>query len=166
MTNYFKKLVAGFDETNNDAVKNAIYNDLIRFEKEADPRVVCYDMDLYVALYKCALTPCQRSYALNHISGIIDDDYYGGDHILFNFEEFIIMKDFLHEDDVKLFDSLCRAVLYYFMDSFEESLRPKRHHIVPLDSESCKRNLKKAVEIVKSTGMEEMESYKLACKLS
>lgn len=165
MTDYFKKLVAGFDKTDNDAVKNAIYNDLVKFAKEADPHVVCYDMDLYVAVYKCALTPTQRKYALNHISGIIDDDYYGEDQILFNFEEFIIMKDFLYEDDVKQFDGLCRSVLDYFMDLFEESLRPKKHHVVPLNSELCKKELKKVVDIIKSAGMEELESYKLACKI-
>lgn len=165
MTDYFKKLVAGFNETNNEAVKNAIYNELVKFAEEADPHVVCYDMDLYVAIYKCALTPMQRKYALNHISGIIDDDYYGEDQILFNFEEFVIMKDFLHDDDVKQFDSLCKTVLNYFMDLFEESLRPKKHHVVPLNSELCKNELKRVVEIIKATRMEELESYKLACKI-
>ena len=122
-------------------------------------------MCLYVAIYKCSLTASQRRYALEHIGGFICDDYCGGDGILFNFEEFIIMKDFLHKDDVKQFDSLCKSVLYHFMDLFEESLRPKKHHILPLDSKLCKKELKKAVEIVKSTGMKELESYKLACIL-
>ena len=166
MTSYLKELVAGYENTDSEIVKRVIYNDMLRFEKEADPHVVCYDMDLYVMLYKYATTSFQRKYALDHISGIIDDDYLGEDGILFNFEDFIPMKDFLHKDDVERFDCLCKAVLDYFLDLVEEALRPKQHHVVPLDSIGVlKGHLRKVAEAVKSTEMKELESYKLACNI-
>lgn len=166
MTQYFKDLIVGYESAPNQATKHAIYSYMVRFKEESDPHAVCYDMGMYVVLYKYATNPVQRKQALDHINAIVDDDYQGEDEIISNFKEFILMKNFLHEDDLEDFDFMCMKMLYFFIDLIEESLRPKKHHVVPLDPMGVlKTNLKEVAEIVKSAGMINLESYKIACKI-
>jgi len=167
MTDVFKGLVESYNSTSNEAVRGIIYDAMMRYTKEYHPGYVCYDMDMYVALYKYATTPAQRKYVLNHICSIIDDDFIGEDELVSNFKEFApVMKDFLHKDDVFEFDALCTIELSFFMNLLEESKNPKRHHVIPpLPVDVVEGYLKEVAEAVLSTNMKDLESYEMALKI-
>lgn len=167
MTDVFKSLVESYNSTNNGVVKSIIYDAMMRYTREYHPGYVCYDMDMYVALYKYATTPIQRKYALNHICSIIADDFIGEDELVFNFKEFApVIKDFLHKDDVIDFDALCIIELDFFMKLLEETKTPKEHHVIPPPPvEVVNGYLEEVAKTIVSTGMSDLESYKLASSI-
>ena len=165
MISFVKDLVAGREDTNDNVEKIAIYDDLRRFIEGSNPWAVCYDMELYVALYKYATTCYRREYAKKLIDDTIVDDFIGDEGIVDNFMHFVVMKDFLYEDDVKWFDSQCMSVLTYFSNRVKKSKKPKKSHVVSLDSRVQDEYLRKVAETVKSMEMTEMRSYEFACKV-
>ena len=148
-------------------VKGFLYDDMVRYAKEYHTGYVCYDMDMYVALYECAMTPIQRKNALNYICDIIDDDFIGEEELVSNFKEFApVMKNFLNKDDVIYFDALCIIELDFFMKLLEESKSPKEHHVIPPPSvEVAKGYLDEVAKAIISTDMKELESYGIASKI-
>lgn len=165
MITFVTELVAGREDTSDKVEKIAIYDDLRRFIEKSNPWAVCYDMELYVALYKYAITRSRREYAKKLIDDTIVDDFIGDEGIVDNFKHFVVIKDFLHEDDVKWFDTLCMSVLDYFSNRVKKSKKPKRSQVVPLNPKVQNEYFRKAAEAVKSTEMTEMRSYNFALKI-
>ena len=159
MVQYLQELVAGYEDTNDKIAKMVIHDEIRKYLENSHPWAVAYDMEAYVMLYKYAATSSQRRYAWSQICDIVCDDFIGDDGIASNFKEFIVMKDFLHdEDDKKKFDSLCMCVLEYFDDRVEKSLESDEDHVGVL-----KEYLRTVAGFVKSTEMTDMNSYKFAC---
>lgn len=153
-------------EGTNDMIEKIVrYDDLRRLIDGSNPWAVCYDMKLYVELYKNATSSGRRAYAKKLIDDTIVDDFIGADGIIDNFELFIEMKDFLHEDDVNWFDSQCMSVLDYLLNRVNRSKRPEKPQDVPLNPKVQEKYLRRAVDAVKSTEMTEMGSYKFAYKI-
>lgn len=122
MEKYFKDLLERFYQADSDTVKNKIYDEMLEYADSYHPGYECYDMDMYVALYKCAKTKKQRRHALGHIQDIIiDDAFQFTDEIIENFKEFVLMAEFLDENDEEEFDSLCNQVLNFFAKRKKES---------------------------------------------
>ena len=122
MQKHFEKLLERFYQANSDAVKNKIYDEMVEYADSYHPGYVCYDMDMYAALYKCAKTKKQRKHALEHIQDIIiDDAFQFSDEIIQNFKEFALMAEFLDENDEEEFDFLCNQVLNFFAKQKKES---------------------------------------------
>lgn len=169
MTNYFKDLVDGYNQASSDAVKNAIYDAMVKYSGEYHPDYVCYDMDMYVALYKYATTSEQREHALNEIYGIIDDDFIGHKGLINNFREFISMKEFLKEENKTEFDYLCMTELDFFKKALEWARALAKcgqadfYPDAPIDE--TKGELKEIVELIVSTGMSDLESYQEALEV-
>ena len=161
MVTFLKELVAGYEDTNDKIAKMVIYNEVCKYLKESHPWAVTYDMEAYVMLYKYATTSYQRAHALSKIGGIIIDDFIGGDGIVSNFKEFIVMKDFLYDEcDEETFDSLCMSVLMYFDERIKKSLKSDENYV-----EVLKKYLREVARSIKSTEMMDMRSYKFACKV-
>ena len=165
MKTFVGKLVTNREGANDMNEKIVRYDDLRRVIEESNPWAVCYDMKLYVELYKNATSSDRRAYAKKLIDDTIVDDFIGPDGIVDNFELFIEMKDFLHEDDVNWFDSQCMSVLVYLSNRVNRSKRPDKPQDIPLDPEVQEKYLRRAVDAVKSTEMTEMRSYEFACKI-
>ena len=162
MVTFLKELVAGYEDTNDKIAKIVIYNEIRKYLENSNPWAVAYDMEAYVMLYKYAATPSQRMHALNQICDIIIDDFIGDDGIVSNFKDFLVVKSFLHEDDVDKFDSLCMCVLRYFDDKVKKISKSKKHST---DFNVLKKYLREVVESVKSLEMENMKSHKFACEI-
>ena len=121
MSNYFNDLLETFYQANNDAVRSVIFEEMEEYAYSYRPDYTCYDMDMYVALYKCAKTSQQRKHVLEHIQSIIVDNafqYY--DELIQNFKDFIQMREFLNENDVEEFDAICKKALNFFEKQKEE----------------------------------------------
>jgi len=163
MTNYFKDLVSGYNQASSNVVKNTIYDAMVKYAGEYHPGYVCYDMDMYVALYKYATTSDQRKHALNEIYGIIDDDFIGHRELIDNFKEFISMKEFLNGENKTEFDFLCMTELDFFKKALKWSLDQAKcgqadfYPDVPVSE--TEGELKKIAELIVSTGMSDLESY-------
>ena len=162
MVTFIQELVAGYEDTNDKIAKIVLYNEIRKYLEDSNPWAVAYDMEACVALYRYSVTSCQRAHALKEIGSIILDDFIGDDGIVSNFKEFVVMKGFLHNDDVKWFDSCCMSVLKYFDDKVKKSLKSKK---CSSDSNVLKKYLREVVGSVKSTGMADMGSYKFACNV-
>ena len=169
MTDYFKSLVKGYYQADNSAVKLIIYDAMVKYASEYHPGYVCYDMDMYVALYKCATNSGQREYALNKISSIIDDDYIGHEELVNNFMEFISMKEFLDDENKTEFDILCMTELDFFKKSLkwaEDLAKCGQADFYPdVPISKAEGELKKVAELIVSTGMSDLESYKEALEV-
>lgn len=165
MKNFVEELVVNCKDTNEKIEKIVRYDDLRRLIEGSNPWAVCYDMKLYVELYKNATDSSRRAYAKKLIDDTIVDDFIGADGIVDNFELFIEMKDFLHEDDVNWFDSQCMSVLDYLSDRVKRAKIPEKPQDVPSDPNVQEKYLCRAVDAVKSMEMTEMRSYKFACNM-
>ena len=166
MQNYFKNLLERFYQAKSDEEKNTIYDEMVEYADSYHDGYVCYEMDIYVSLYKCARTSRQRKHALKHIKEIIiDDAFQCCDELIENFKEFTLITEFLDEDDVEEFDSLCKKVLNFFGKRKKESefgAFAEHYNIAPeisvWDSNS---QLREVAEIVVRANMHN-ESYALA----
>ena len=165
MEKYFENLLVGFQQAKNDAVKSTIYDAMVEYADSYHPGYTCYDMDMYVALYKCAKTSKNRKHALEHIYSIIaDDSFQYHDELIQNFKEFAQMKEFLNEDDVEEFDVICMEALDFFEKQKKESefdtFAGESIPDVPLLK--AYEELKEVAEIIVSTDMHNLESYQNA----
>ena len=167
MTKHFASLLDGFFQANNDAVRSVIFEEMEEYAYSYRPDYTCYDMDMYVALYKCAKTSKQRKHVLEHIYSIIADDsfqYHG--ELIQNLKEFTQMKDFLNEKDVEEFDVICMEALDFFEKKKKESefeTFAGQADFIP-DVPLCEAygELKEVAEIIVSTDMHNLESYQNA----
>lgn len=167
MEKYFKNLLERFYQAKSDAVKSAIYEEMVEYADAYHPDYVCYDMDMYVALYKCAKTSEQRKHVLEHIQDIIvDDSYQYHDEIIGNLKEFTQMKDFLKERDVEKFDSICMDALDFFENQKKKSESESfmvHHSSIPSNSLSnADKELNEVAGVIVGTDMHNLESYQNA----
>jgi hypothetical protein len=164
MTEHFSKLCAEYDSARNDFLKSIIYDVMMDYVEEYHEGYVCYDMDMYVALYKRSTTPGQRTHALELIYEIITDDYIYTDGIIKNFKEFIPLKPFLHGDDVSEFDFLCGKVLLFFEMRFN---RAKSGDELCDSFETAKAELEQVIKIItEGDDMTDLACYRRASKLA
>ena len=164
MTKHFASLLDGFFQANNDAVRSVIFEEMEEYAYSYRPDYTCYDMDMYVALYKCAKTSQQRKHVLEHIQSIIVDNafqYY--DELIQNFKDFIQMREFLNENDVEEFDAICKKALNFFEKQKEESefeASAGQADFVPFVYPwEARKGLKEVAGIIVSTDMHNLESY-------
>lgn len=154
----------GFYQANGQSVKNTDYDEMMEY---ADS-YACDDIEMYVALYRCANTHWQRNRVLKHIHNIIidTDSVECGEDLIQKFKEFVSLKDYLDERDEEKFDSICMKVIDFFINRFQNSVwRLGRSNSAPETSilESSEE-LKEVAEIIISTDMR-MESYQVALQV-
>lgn len=149
MKEFIQNLMAAFNAASVDATKASLYDAMVT-EVTAHCKAVrygCYNMYMYTALYKCAITSTQRKYALDEASSIIvDDAYQSHEELIANLKEFVSLSECLNEEDKAYFDDICITSLNFFKKSGKIE------------------NLKKIAEIIVSTKMLDSESYKQASK--
>ena len=167
MTKDFASLLDGFFQANNEVVKSTIYDAMVEYADSYHPGYTCYDMDMYVALYKCAKTSKERKHALEHIYSIIaDDSYQYHDELIQNFKEFTQIREFLNEKDVEEFDAICMEALDFFEKQKKESefepFAGQSDFIPDVPLWKAYEELKEVAEIIVSTGMHNLESYQNA----
>ena len=167
MDKIFNELLVGFQQAKSDAVKSTIYDAMVEYADSYHPGYTCYDMDMYVALYKCAKTSKQRKHVLEHIYSIIADDsfqYHG--ELIQNLKEFTQMKDFLNEKDVEEFDAICMEALDFFKKKKEESefetFAGQADFIPDVPLWKASEELKEVAEVIVGTDMHNLESYQNA----
>lgn len=169
MEQVFKDLVDGYNQAKSDAVKGAIYGAMVEYANSYHLGYTCYDMDMYAALYKYAKTSDERKPVLEHIYGIIADDFLYHDELIQNFKEFTQIKEFLNENDVEEFDAICMKALDFFEQKKKESefeTFAGQSDFIP-DVPLCKacEELKEIAEIIVSTDMRNLESYQEAINI-
>ena len=162
MTDYFKKLVAEYNSAKSEFLKSIIYDAMLGYVEEYHEGYVYYDMDMYVALYKCSTTPGQRTFALKQMDEIIVDDYIYTDGLIENFKAFVSLKDFLNVDDVVEFDILCMKELNFFKARFDATVSGEKNYV---SVGEAKEELKDVAQLIVSTGMFDMGSYQLASRI-
>ena len=170
MTDYFKSLVDGYNQAKDGTVKAVIYDSMVKYASEYHPGYVCYDMDMYTALYKYAFTPEQRKYALDEMySIIIDDSFQFHDEIIKNFKEVVCLTPFLKKNDIIEFDILCMTVLDFFRKELEWSQSQAKcgqaDFIPDVPVGTANKYLKEVAGLIVGTYMSSLESYKEACKV-
>ena len=163
-------MLVGFEQAKNDAVKSTIYDAMVEYADSYHPGYTCYDMDMYVALYKCAKTSKQRKQALEHIYSIVSDDAFQyHDELIQNFKEFTQMKEFLNEDDVEEFDAICMEALDFFekqkKESEFETFAGQADFIPDVSLWKACQELKEVAEIIVGTDMRGLESYHKAIQI-
>jgi hypothetical protein len=167
MNNYFKNLVAAYNQVEDADVKSFLYGAMVQYASDYHVDYSNYDMDMYVELYKCASTQGQRKYALKRMRDIaIDNSFQSLDEIIQNFKEFTLMKDYLDDQDVQEFDEICKEVLDFFKSMFAESLfeanAGQADFIPRILVYEAKDNLMRVIGLILDTQMENLESYALA----
>ena len=166
MTKDFASLLDGFFQANNEVVKSTIYDAMVEYADSYHPGYTCYDMDMFVALYKCARTNEQRKHALEHIQDIIVDDYQYHDELIQNFKEFTLIREFLNENDEEVFDAICKEFLDFFIKQKEESefeaSAGQADFIPDVPVWEAHRELKEVAEIIVGTDMRNLQSYQKA----
>ena len=164
MSEKFQKLLSEYNSTDNELLKRKIYDAMMDYIDNGLARYECYDMSLYVELYKCSTTPGQRAYALKHIDEIIVDDYIYTDEIIDNFKEVVSLKRFLHMDDMVEFDILCMKVVSFFKTRFNRANSGDEKYY---SLETAKEDLHQVVKIImEGDGMSELGCYHQARKIS
>lgn len=167
MNHYFKTLLVSYEQADNNALKLIIYDAMVEYANSYHPGYTCYDMDMYVALYKCANTNLERRRALEHIQSIIvDDSYQLHEELIQNLKEFTQIKEFLNDNDVEKFDAICMEALDFFekqkKESEFEAFAGQADFIPDVPLWQADKELKEVAEIIVSTGMNNLESYQNA----
>lgn len=169
MNSKFEKLLEHFYQATTDAEKNTIYGEMEGYAYSFRRDYSCYDVDMYVALYKCAMVPYQRKNALNHISSIIADDYIGHEELIDNFKEFVSMDEFLKDEDKDEFDILCMTELDFFKKELKWAEAQVNCGQADFGVDVCipkaVNELKGVAGLIVSTGMLDLESYQEAVKV-
>ena len=166
MVKFFEEMLERFNQADNGSVKNTIYDAMVEYADSYHPGYTCYDMDMFVALYKCAKTNEQRKHALEHIQDIIVDSYQYHDELIQNFKEFILIKEFLNENDEEVFDAICKEFLDFFIKQKEESefeAGASQGDFIPdVPVWKAHQELKEVAEIIIGTDMRNLQSYQSA----
>ena len=172
MKEKLKKLLDGFNATNSGVVKRAIYDAMLNQVNAycKNVRYGCYDMYMYTALYKCAITSQERIDVLERICSIIDDDSYQyHDALIENFKEFICMSPFLRKENKIEFDILCMMEIDFFKKSLkwsEDQAKCGHADFIPdIPVNTARKELKDVAALVLASNMPDLESYKEAYKI-
>ena len=156
-----------FDQAKSKSLRSTIYDAMVEYANSYHPGYTCYDMDMYIALYKRAKTSKERKHVLEHIYSIITDDAFQyHDELIQNFKEFIQINEFLNEKDVEKFDAICMKALDFFVKQKKESefeaFVGQADFIPDMPLRNAYAELKEVAEIIVSTGMPNLKSYQKA----
>jgi hypothetical protein len=121
MTNYFKELYEAYLASTSENVKRVLHGAMIDYSKAYHIGYVCYDMDMYTTLYKCAENDGERKDALNQIYSIIKDLALSTEELIDNFNEFISLSKIINKNDMFEFDFICATFLMDLKNKFDES---------------------------------------------
>lgn len=170
MNTKFKSLLETFSQANNDVVRNIIFGKMEEYAYSYRPDYTCYDMDMYVALYKCANTSQQRKHVLEHIQSIIDEDAFQyHDELIENLRQFVSITGSLKEEDEKEFDTICMQAFDFFDKqlqwSYDQAMCGQADFIPDVPLGVAERERREVAEIIVSTGMRNLESYQAAASV-
>jgi hypothetical protein len=170
MVKYFEHLLETFYQANNDAVRSVIFEEMEEYAYSYRPDYTCYDMDMYVALYKCAKTSQQRKHVLEHIQSIIDEDAFQyHDELIENLRQFVSIIGFLKEEDEEEFDTICMQAFEFFDKqlqwSYDQAICGQADFIPDVPLGVAERERREVAEIIVSTGMRNLESYQAAASV-
>ena len=82
MTQVFVELYEAYKASTVNSVKSVLLDAMISYAKSYHEGYVCYDMDMYTTIYKCAFNDLQRSDVLNQIKSIIVDSALKNDELI------------------------------------------------------------------------------------
>jgi hypothetical protein len=169
MTDYFKKLVQGIETVDNDALKILIYEAMLKYANEYHVGYVCYDMDMYVALYKYAIEPGQRKHALDHMNNIIvDDSHQSHEELIENLREVVSLVDILDDEDKGMFNRICVQSLNFFdkkLKSVEDRAESDQaNSSTGASVDWAREELREVANSIISTEMADLECYQEAIK--
>lgn len=167
MNTKFNELLERFYQASNDAEKSEIYDAMEEYAYSFRHDYSCYDVDMYVALYKCAKISEQRNRALNHIQDIIDEDAFQlHEELIENLRQFVSIKDSLKEEDEKKFDTICMKAFDFFDKqlqwSYDQAMCGQADFIPDVPIGVAERERREVAEIIVSTDMRNLESYQAA----
>lgn len=170
MVKYFEELLEGFNQANNDTVKNVIYHSMEEFAYSYHPGYTCYDIDMYIVLYKCAKTSKQRKHVFEQIQDIIDDDaFQTHEELIKNLREVVSLTEFLKEEDEEKFDLVCTKSLDFFKKQLSWSRAQARcgqsDFIPDTPLNVAEDELKEVAEIIVSADKRNSASYQDAAKI-
>ena len=170
MSNYFNDLLETFYQANNDAVRSVIFEEMEEYAYSYRPDYTCYDMDMYVALYKCAKTSQQRKHVLEHIQSIVDEDaFQSHEELIENLRQFVSITGSLKEEDEKEFDTICMQAFDFFDKqlqwSYDQAMCGQADFIPDVPLGVAERERREVAEIIASTGMRNLESYQAAASV-
>ena len=149
-----------FCQTTNQ--ENMVYDEMVEYADFCNPDCV----GIYVDLYKCANTPEQHKHVLEHIlSFVIDEDTFTyHDEIIQNLREIVSLVDCLDEKDDDMFDAICMKVLNFFRNQYQSSVweTGQYGHVPEASIAESSKELIEVAEIIISTDMHNMRSYRMA----
>ena len=170
MNSKFEKLLDRFYQATTEAEKNTIYGEMEGYAYSFRRDYSCYDVDMYVALYKCAKTDEQREHALQNIQDVIDEDAFQyHDELIENLRQFVSIIDSLKEEDEKKFDTICMQAFDFFDKqlqwSYNQAMCGQAGFIPDVPLGVAERERREVAEIIASTGMRNLESYQAAASV-
>ena len=150
--------------------KNTIYGEMEGYAYSFRRDYSCYDVDMYVALYKCAKTDEQREHALQNIQDVIDEDaFQTHEELIENLRQFVSIIDSLKEEDEKKFDTICMQAFDFFDKqlqwSYDQAMCGQADFIPDVPLGVAERERREVAEIIASTGMRNLESYQAAASV-
>ena len=114
MTTTFKEMYDAYNACTSKLAQSALHDAMITYSKSTHIGYVCYDMDMYTALYKIARTNGERKDALHQIKEIIADSALDLVELKENFKEFLTLNSVINEDDLFDFELICISFLIKF----------------------------------------------------
>jgi len=158
MTQVFVELYEAYKASTVNSVKSVLLDAMISYAKSYHEGYVCYDMDMYTTIYKCAFNDVQRSDVLNQIKSIIVDSALKNDELIENFKEFVSLTSVLKNDNVEEFDEICSLLLSKFSKLYDEVIFESfsgQGDFIPLISiNEAKSYLRIVINLIRSTGRE------------
>ena len=170
MSTYFNELLERFYQASNDAEKSEIYDAMEEYAYSFRRDYSCYDVDMYVALYKCAKTDEQREHALQNIQDVIDEDaFQSHEELIENLRQFVSIIGSLKEEDEGKFDTICMQAFDFFDKqlqwSYDQAMSGQADFIPDVPLGVAERERREVAEIIASTGMRNLESYQAAASV-
>jgi len=170
MSTYFNELLERFYQANTEEEKNTIYGEMEGYAYSFRRDYSCYDVDMYVALYKCAKTDEQREHALQNIQDVIDEDaFQSHEELIENLRQFVSIIGSLKEEDEGKFDTICMQAFDFFDKqlqwSYDQAMCGQADFIPDAPLGVAERERREVAEIIASTGMRNLESYQAAASV-
>ena len=170
MNTKFNELLEHFYQATTESEKNTIYGEMEEYAYFFRRDYSCYDVDMYIALYKCAKTDEQREHALQNIQDVIDEDAFQyHDELIENLRQFVSIRDSLKEEDEKKFDTICMKAFDFFDKqlqwSYDQAMCGQADFIPDVPLGVAERERREVAEIIVSTDMRNLESYQAAASV-
>lgn len=170
MNTKFNELLERFYQATTEAEKNTIYGEMEGYAYSFRRDYSCYDVDMYVVLYKCAKTDEQREHALQNIQDVIDEDaFQTHEELIENLRQFVSITGSLKEEDEKKFDTICMQAFDFFDKqlqwSYDQAMCGQADFIPDVPLGVAERERREVAEIIASTGMRNLESYQAAASV-